>query len=240
MTTSTTKESPLLSLPPELRLQIYSYLLNIPEPTYSSSLPPTTTKPRTNNQLIIITDTGNKYTTHPIYRALHIDPHWVSSSDKRERLSLLTVNRKLHAEFEDYIYTGHTLFFLNSFDLDYLGAFLSTLSPTARNCIRSIGFEVYLFVHGDGVEEGVPKRPWRSYERVAGVVAQMLPGLRRVVFYLDPWFSACCADRNEVFGPWCEEKSVLARGVGFLVGVFGNLKEGLEMEFLPASVTLPV
>ncbi|KAI9374258.1 hypothetical protein BJX61DRAFT_532545 [Aspergillus egyptiacus] len=246
---TTQKASPFLTLPPELRLQIYSYLLDIPNPYIT----------RTSNPLIVINDTGNKFTTRPAYRALHISPKWEvglgdcdssnrnssssSNSNKNkgpgtgtEALALLSVNRQIHAELEDFLYTDHTLFFLNGFDLDYLGEFLDTLSPTARKCIRSIGFEVYLFVHGGyDAEEGapVPKRSWASYERAAEAMSEKLPNLERVVFYLDPWFSACSSDA--VFGPWNDEGKVLARAVRFLVRVFGGLKVGIKLDFLPTA-----
>ncbi|KAL4884154.1 hypothetical protein BJY04DRAFT_14867 [Aspergillus karnatakaensis] len=187
-------QSPFLNLPPEIRLQIYSYILDIPTPYTTLT---------NNNNLIVISDTGNKYTTRAIYRSLHISPKWVGINDTvagtEKTLSLLSVNRQIHAEVEDFLYTSHTLFFLNGFDLDHLGEFLDTLSPTARKSIRSIGFEVYLFVHNPG--SGVPKRSFRQYERAAKVVREKLPSLQRVVFYLDPWFSACCEDGG-VFGPW--------------------------------------
>ncbi|KAL4991971.1 hypothetical protein BDW68DRAFT_173607 [Aspergillus falconensis] len=238
-------ESPLLLLPPELRLQIYSYVFDIPTPY--------TTLTQHSKPLIVINDTGNKYTTRAIYRSLHISPNWVgisksdSPNERSKTLSLLSVNRQIHAEVEHFLYTSHTLFFLNGFDLDYLGEFLDTLSPTARSCIRSIGFEVYLFVHNS---PGPVKRVFRQYERAARVVREKLPKLRSVLFYFDPWFSACCDD--VVFGPWCDERSVLARGVGFLLRVFGGVeprdkdnekmraRAEIDLYFLPASTTMKI
>ncbi|KAL4870347.1 hypothetical protein BDV12DRAFT_60588 [Aspergillus spectabilis] len=231
-------QSPFLLLPSELRLQIYSYILAIPTPYTTLT---------NHHNLIVINDTGNKSTTRAIYRSLHISPKWVGINDElgdKKTLSLLSVNRQIHAEVEDFLYTGHTLFFLNGFDLDHLGDFLDTLSPTARRCIRSIGFEVYLYVHNSGSGTGVPKRSFRQYERAAKVVREKLPNLARVVFYLDPWFSACCEDK--VFGPWSDERSVLASGVGFLLRVFGGMQvkgelevDTLEIDFLPAMMGLP-
>ncbi|KAL4981130.1 hypothetical protein BDW66DRAFT_146892 [Aspergillus desertorum] len=238
-------ESPFLLLPPELRLQIYSYVLDIPTPYATLTQH---TKP-----LVVINDTGNKYTTRAIYRSLHISPNWVGISksdgpDEGSRtLSLLSVNRQIHAEVEHFLYTSHTLFFLNGFDLDHLGEFLDTLSPTARSCIRSIGFEVYLFVHNS---PGPVKRSFRQYERAARVVKEKLPNLSGVLFYFDPWFSACCGDAG--FGLWGDEKSVLARGVRFLLRVFGGVEPKvndngkvramvrIDLHFLPASATMKV
>ncbi|BCS29857.1 uncharacterized protein APUU_80160S [Aspergillus puulaauensis] len=229
----TTKQSPFLRLPPELRLQIYECVLDIPTPYTSLT---DHKKP-----LIVINDTGNKFTNRSIYRSLHFSPKWVGIGD--DDLSLLSVNRQIHAEVENFLYTSHTLFFLNGFDLDHLGDFLDTLSPTARRCTRSIGFEVYLFVHNSNSSgSSIPKRSFRQYERAAKVMREKLPNLRGVVFYMDPWFSACCDDA--VFGPWCDERSVLARGVGFLVRAFGGVKVkgglGVEMDldFLPATMGL--
>ncbi|KAL5337177.1 autophagocytosis associated protein [Aspergillus crustosus] len=226
-------QSPFLLLPPELRLQIYSYILDIPTPY---------TDLTNNPNLIVINDTGNKYTTRATYRSLHVSPKWIGINDDelgadKETLSLLSVNHQIHAEVEDFLYTSHTLFFLNGFDLDHLGEFLDTLSP--RRCIRSIGFEVYLYVHNNpGAGSAIPpKRSFRQYERAAKVVREKLPNLARVVFYLDPWFTACAEDN--VFGPWSDERGVLARGVGFLVRVFGvRMKWGLKMDldFLPATI----
>ncbi|KAL4933120.1 uncharacterized protein BDV17DRAFT_147484 [Aspergillus undulatus] len=253
--------SPFLLLPPELRLQIYSYILDIPSPY--------TDLTHSRKPLIVIDDTGNKFTSRAIYRALHISPNWVGINDSdsdsetsskagsntnaitdRKTLSLLSVNRQIHAEVEHFLYTSHTLFFLNGFDIDYLGPFLDTLSPTARACIRSIGFEVYLFVHNDSGPGGSipPKRSFRQYERAAKVVREKLPSLERVVFYLDPWYAVCCDDA--VLGAWCDEGTVLARGVGLLFRAFGEadgglkggLREGerLDLDFLPTSMKLPL
>ncbi|KAL4784638.1 hypothetical protein BJX76DRAFT_347652 [Aspergillus varians] len=229
----TAKQSPFLLLPPELRLQIYGYILDIQTPY--------TTLTQYHKPLIVINDTGNKFTTRAVYRSLHISPKWVGISDKnREALSLISVNRQIHAEVEDFLYTSHTLFFLNGFDLDHLGDFLDTLSPTARRCIRSVGFEVFLFVHNKGSGD-VPKRSFRQYERAAKVLGEKLPNLTGLVFYIDPWFSECYGDA--VCGPWSDETNVLARGAGFLVRVFGgvnNMKggSGMAMDFLPARLGL--
>lgn len=229
----TTKQSPFLRLPPELRLQIYEHVLDNPTPYTSLT--------EHKKPLIVINDTGNKFTNRSIYRSLHFSPKWVGIGD--DDLSLLSVNRQIHAEVENFLYTSHTLFFLNGFDLDHLGDFLDTLSPTARRCTRSIGFEVYLFVHNSNASgSSIPKRSFRQYERAAKVMREKLPNLRGAVFYMDPWFSACCDDA--VFGPWCDERSVLARGVGFLVRAFGGVKVkgglGVEMDldFLPATMGL--
>ncbi|KAL4806148.1 hypothetical protein BDV18DRAFT_123111 [Aspergillus unguis] len=224
------KESLFLLLPAELRLQIYSYILDIPTPY--------TALTQSKKPLVVITDTGNKYTTRGIYRALHISPKWVSANDnisntaisrRGKKLSLLSVNHQIHSEAEPFLYTSHTLFFLNGFDPEYLAEFLDSLSPTARQCIRSIGFEICLYVHGDGCESenAVPKRSFRQYERAAKVIREKLPGLRSVSFYLDPWFAG-----------WCDERSVLDRGVSFLVKAFGDIggEKHVQMDFLPEAV----
>jgi ubiquitin-like-conjugating enzyme ATG3 len=252
------KTSPLLRLPPELRLQIYSYILDIQTP-YTSLLTTHSNHHHHNRPLIIINDTGNKFTTRPLYRSLHISPAWVGLAEtyssktqsKKARaglqgpLSLLAVNHQIHDEVEDYLYSTHTLFFLNSFDLDSLGPFLDTLSTTARARIRYIGFEVYLFVHNGANASGsnTPKRTFRQYERAARVLEQKLPSLTGVVFYFDPWFAACVGgadgDGAAGFGPWCNEKEVLGRGVGFLGRVFGTSEKGMrrmEMDFLPEGI----
>ncbi|KAL4935676.1 hypothetical protein BDV06DRAFT_123576 [Aspergillus oleicola] len=253
-------QSLFLLLPPELRLQIYSYILDIPSPYTDLTHSP---KP-----LIVINDTGNKFTSRAIYRSLHISPNWVGVNDSdsesttgsagsgkakanfdRKTLSLLSVNRQIHAEVEHFLYTSHTLFFLNGFDLDSLGAFLDTLSPTARSCIRSIGFEVFLFVHNPSGGAIPPKRSFAQYERAAKAVREKLPNLGRVVFYLDPWYAVAC-DGVYASGPWCDEGSVLERGVGFLLrafreergmGVKGrSMEEGVvDLDFLPESMKMP-
>ncbi|KAL2813261.1 hypothetical protein BJX63DRAFT_229333 [Aspergillus granulosus] len=249
------RASPLLRLPPELRLQIYSYLLDIQTP-YTPLLTTNNHNSHHIPPLIIINDTGNKFTTRPLYRSLRISPTWVGLNDisspieaqnKQARaglrgpLSLLAVNHQIHDEVEDYLYSAHTFFFLNSFDLDSLGPFLDTLSATARARIRYIGFEVYLFVH-NGASSSTPKRTFRQYERAARVLEQKLPSLVRVVFYLDPWFSVCIGD--SMVGPWCDERGALGRGVGFLGRAFGTrpgatedgVRRRMEMDFLPEGI----
>ncbi|KAL4800187.1 hypothetical protein BDV19DRAFT_172357 [Aspergillus venezuelensis] len=259
-------QSLFLLLPPELRLQIYSYILDIPSPYTDLTHSP---KP-----LIVINDTGNKFTSRAIYRSLHISPNWVGVNDSenesegeneardkvittgkaqanssRKTLSLLSVNRQIHAEVEHFLYTSHTLFFLNGFDLDSLGAFLDTLSPTARACIRSIGFEVFLFVHNASGGSVPPKRSFAQYKRAAEAVRAKLPRLSHVVFYLDPWYAVAC-DGVYASGPWCDETSVLERGVGFLLRAFGeekgvgvkgrSVEEGVvDLDFMPESMELP-
>ncbi|KAL2839921.1 hypothetical protein BJY01DRAFT_218948 [Aspergillus pseudoustus] len=249
------KASPLLRLPPELRLQIYSYLLDIQTP-YT----PLLTTHSNNRPLIVINDTGNKFTTRPLYRSLRISPTWVGLGDTfttakpqsktaqaglQGPLSLLAVNHQIHDEVEDYLFSTHTLFFLNSFDLDSLGPFLDTLSATARARIQCIGFEVYLFVH-NGANLNTPKRTFRQYERAARVLEQKLPSLTGVVFYLDPWFSACVGGADggsSGIGPWCDEREILGRGVGFLGRAFGSRGDTtgdgmrrMEMDFLPDGI----
>ncbi|KAL4964931.1 uncharacterized protein BDV14DRAFT_64586 [Aspergillus stella-maris] len=267
-------QSLFLLLPPELRLQIYSYILDIPSPYTDLTHSP---KP-----LIVINDTGNKFTSRAIYRSLHISPNWVGVNDSdsdseseseseganeargkgkvlttgkaqanfsRKTLSLLSVNRQIHAEVEHFLYTSHTLFFLNGFDLDSLGAFLDTLSPTARACIRSIGFEVFLFVHNASGGSVPPKRSFAQYKRAAEAVRAKLPRLSHVVFYLDPWYAVAC-DGVYASGSWCDETSVLERGVGFLLRAFGeergvgvkgrSVEEGVvDLDFMPESMKLP-
>ncbi|KAL3463991.1 hypothetical protein BJX64DRAFT_286948 [Aspergillus heterothallicus] len=255
------KASPFLRLPPELRLQIYSYLLDIQTPYTPLLTPHSNNHHHHNRPLIIINDTGNKFTTRPLYRSLHICPTWVglsesfasTTSPENKRtptglqgpLSLLAVNHQIHDEVEDYLYSTHTLFFLNSFDLDSLGPFLDTLSATARARIRYIGFEVCLFVH-NGAHSNTPKRTFRQYERAAKVLEQKLPSLTGCMFYLDPWFSACVGGADDGIsgiGPWCDEREVLGRGVGFLGRAFatrgGNNGDGMrrmEMDFLPEGI----
>ncbi|OJJ58226.1 hypothetical protein ASPSYDRAFT_46266 [Aspergillus sydowii CBS 593.65] len=229
----TAKQSPFLRLPPELRLQIYEYILDIPTPYTGLT--------EHKKPLIVINDNGNKFTNRSIFRSLQFSPRWVGIGG--DDLSLLSVNRQIHAEVENFLYTSRTLYFLNEFDLDHLGDFLDTLSPTARRCTRSIGFEVYLFVHNNNPPgSSIPKRSFRQYERAAKVVREKLPNIRDVVFYIDPLFLACCDDG--IFGPWCDERNVLARGVGFLVRAFGGfkMKGGLgveiDLDFLPATMGL--
>ncbi|GLI74869.1 hypothetical protein PoHVEF18_003118 [Penicillium ochrochloron] len=198
-----------LNLPAELRLKIYEYALTVPN-NYI------------NKPLIVISDRGNVFTARSRYKALSMCPSWVGEDGTARKL--LAVNHQIHDEAEDYLYSHHTLFFCNSFDLDRLGDFLDTLSPTARGCIRSVGFEVYFFVH---TQTGVPKRTLKQYEYAARLLSAKLPGWRNVLFYLDPRFyypAAAVGGRERA-----------ARGVLDLAAKFGPLCRELTFYPLPAS-----
>lgn len=200
-----TKPSGFLRLPPELRLKIYEYALAVPNEY-------------TDRPLIVVNDRGNTFTSRGQYRALSMCPSWVGQDGTAR--SLLSVNRQIHDEAEDFLYSRNTLFFLNSFNLDRLGAFLDTLSATARSRIRTVGFEICFFVHS---QTGVPKRTLKEYERAARLLDEKLPRWSGVFFYLDPRFyypSACVGGRE-----------LSARGVLYLATVFGTLRK--DMHFFP-------
>jgi hypothetical protein len=203
-----------LNLPPELRLRIYEYALIVPN-NYI------------NKPLIVITDRGNVFTVRNRYKALSMCPSWVGEDGTARKL--LAVNHQIHDEAEEYLYSQHTLFFRNSFDLDRLGDFLDMLSPTARGCIRSVGFEVYFFVH---TQMGVPKRTLKQYERAARLLSVKLPVWRNVLFYVDPWFYYPAA---AVGGG--RERAHAARGVLDLAAKFGPLCRDVNFYPLPASVS---
>ncbi|KAJ6070181.1 hypothetical protein N7467_010338 [Penicillium canescens] len=160
----------LLRLPAELRLKIYEYALAVPNEYM-------------NKPLIVVDDRGKVFTARGQYRAIAMSPSWVGEDGTARKL--LAVNHQIHDEAEDYLYSQHTLFFRNSFNLDRLGDFLGTLSATARSRIRSVGFEVFFFVH---TQTGVPKRTIKQYELAARLLSEKLPDWRSVLFYLDPRF----------------------------------------------------
>ncbi|KAJ5109294.1 hypothetical protein N7456_005969 [Penicillium angulare] len=159
-----------MHLPPELRLKIYQYALTVPN-TYI------------NKPLIVIHDRGNVFTSRNRYKSLSICPSWLGEDGTTR--NLLTVNHQIHDEAEDHLYSSNTLFFQNSFDLDHLDSFLDTLSPTACQRIRSVGFEILLFVHG---QPGVPKRTLRQYTRAKDLILRKLPHCTSVLFYVDSNF----------------------------------------------------
>lgn len=198
-----------LNLPTELRLKIYEYALAVPNEYM-------------NKPLIVISDRGNVFTARNRYRALSMCPSWVGEDGTARKL--LAVNHQIHDEAEDYLYSRHTLFFRNSFDLDHLGDFLDTLSPTARRRIRSVGFEVFFFVH---TQMGVPKRTLKQYERAAKLLSAKLPEWSHVLFYLDPRFyypAAAVGGRDRA-----------ARGVLDLAAKFGPVCRDVTFYPLPKS-----
>jgi hypothetical protein len=198
-----------LQLPAELRLKIYEYALAVPNEYI-------------NKPLIVISDRGNVFTIRNRYRALSMCPSWVGEDGTARKL--LAVNHQIHDEAEDYLYSQNMLFFRNSFDLDRLGGFLDTLSPTACRRIRSVGFEVYFFVH---TQIGVPKRTLKQYERAAKLLSVKLPEWSNVLFYLDPRFyypAATVGGRERA-----------ARGVLDLAAKFGPLCRDITFYPLPAS-----
>lgn len=203
---SLNQSSHFLRLPTELRLKIYEYALSVPN-EYSIEQP-----------LIVVNDRGNAFTSRGRYRALQMSPSWVGEDGTTRKL--LRVNRRIHDEAEDFLYSHNTLFFRNSFDLDRLGDFLDMLSETARNRIRSVGFEVFFFVHS---QTGVPKRTLKQYETAGRLLQEKLPRWSSVLFYLDPRFyypSAAVGGRE-----------LSARGVLYLATRFGAMRK--EVHFFP-------
>ncbi|XHG00158.1 hypothetical protein AWENTII_003626 [Aspergillus wentii] len=199
------KPSPFLRLPPEIRLKIYEYALAVPNDYMD-------------RPLIVVNDKGKSFTARGRYRALSMCPSWVGEDGTARKL--LAVNRLIHDEAEDFLYSRNTLFFLNSFDLDRIGDFLDTLSDTARNRIRSVGFEVFFFVH---CETGVPKRTLKQYEQAGRLLQEKLPRWTSVHFYLHPRFYF---PSSSVGG-----RELSARGVLYLATRFGKLRK--EVHFFP-------
>ncbi|KAF7588025.1 hypothetical protein BBP40_006404 [Aspergillus hancockii] len=187
---------------------IYEYALDVPNEYMD-------------RPLIVVNDRGNAFTARGRYRALSMCPSWVGENGKVR--SLLSVNRQIHDEVEDFLYSHNTLFFQNSFTLNRLDAFLDTLSATARRRIRSVGFEVFFFVHS---QTGVPKRTLKEYERAGRILSEKLPNWSNVVFYLDPRFyfpSAAVGGRE-----------LSARGVWYLATKFGAMRKEMQFFALPA------
>ncbi|KAJ5865339.1 uncharacterized protein N7529_007255 [Penicillium soppii] len=197
--------SPLLQLPAELRLKIYEYALSVPNEYLE--------KP-----MIVVDDRGKTFTSRGQYRALKMNPRW--EGDDGTTRKLLAVNRQIHDEAEDYLYSTHTIFFRNSFNLDRLDEFLDTLSATARARIHSVGFEVFFFVH---TQNGVPKRTLREYEHAGRTLSQKLPCWHSALLYLDPRFYYPSAN---VGG-----RDLTARGVFDLATRFGALCK--DVSFIP-------
>ncbi|KAL1860131.1 hypothetical protein Plec18170_002080 [Paecilomyces lecythidis] len=205
--TTSLKKAHLLRLPAELRLKIYEYALAVPNEYMDQPL-------------IVVNDRGNTFTARGRYRALSMCPSWVGEDGTARKL--LAVNRQIHDEAEDLLYSQYTFFFLNSFNLERAGEFLDTLSATARSRIRSVGFEIFFFVH---TQTGVPKRTLRLYEQVGREMMKRLPSWKSVVFYLDPRFyypSATVGGRE-----------LSARGVLYLATIFGAM--GKDVHFYPAQ-----
>lgn len=198
--------SHLLRLPTELRLKIYEYALSVPN-EYNIDKP-----------MIVVNDRGNSFTSRGRYRALQMSPSWVGEDGTTRKL--LRVNRLIHDEAEDFLYSRNTLFFRNSFDLDRLGAFLDTLSETARCRIRSVGFEVFFFVHS---QTGVPKTTLKQYEQAGRLLREKLPRWSSVLFYLDPrfYFPSVSVGSHELS----------ARGVLYLATRFSAMRK--EVHFYP-------
>ncbi|KAJ5947432.1 hypothetical protein N7466_000447 [Penicillium verhagenii] len=181
--------------------------------------------PQPQPPFMLIHDRGPIFTSRARYRALSMCPTW-ENTDGTAR-ALLSVNRLIHTEAESHLYRTHTLFFRNSFDPDLIPAFLNTLSPTALASIRSIGFEVFFFVHNDA---GVPKRPLRQYEHAREFLATKLPNWKSVLCYLDPRFYYPAAG---VGG-----RELAARGVLDLARRFGDREYGvkLDVSFYPCPL----
>ena len=165
-----TNTSWFLYLPAEIRLKIYEYAFAVSN-DYSTK------------SLIVLHDRGNIFTTRGQYRALSICPSWLGEDGTS--CKLLAVNRRIHMEAETQLFSQHTLFFQNSFNLCRIGDFLDTLSVASRNHIRSVGFEILLFVH---IQAAVPKRTLSQYICARKLLETRLPRWNEVIFYLHPDF----------------------------------------------------
>ncbi|KAJ5134113.1 hypothetical protein N7448_000866 [Penicillium atrosanguineum] len=164
-----TKLSPFLRLPTEVRLEIYKWALSVLHDEMG-------------RPLIVVGDSSNS-STRPRFHSMSICSSWTGEDGTARKL--LAVNHQIHDEAEDFLYSQNTLFFRNSFNLDRLGEFLDTLSNSARSHIRSVGFEVFIFVHA---ESGVPKRTFKQYEKAGILLRARLPQWEKVLFDIDPYF----------------------------------------------------
>lgn len=198
-----------LHLPAELRLKIYEDALISPNEYMD-------------RPMIVIHDRGNVSTSRSRFRAMSICPSWEGNDGTARKL--LGLNHQIRHEAEALLYSKHTLFFRNSFDLDRLGVFLDTLSATARHQVRSVGFEVCFFVHA---EANVPKRTRKEYERAGTLLAEKLSRWESVVFYLDPrfYYSSTGAEGRKAAG----------RGVLALATRFATLCKHITFSPLPAE-----
>ncbi|KAJ6107899.1 hypothetical protein N7523_009222 [Penicillium sp. IBT 18751x] len=132
---------------------------------------------------LIVVDDSSKFSTRSRFHHMFVCSSRTGEDGTARKL--LAVNRQIHDEAEDFLYSRNTIFFQNSFDLDHLGKFLESLSNSARSHIRSVGFEVFFFVHA---ESGVPKRTFKQYEQAGSLLRAILPQWETVVFYIDPFF----------------------------------------------------
>lgn len=204
LSSQSTKPSVFLRLPTEIRLQIYEWALSAPNDYVD-------------RPLIVVDDRGN-ISTRTRHQNISMCPS--RTGEEGTARKLLAVNHQIHDEAEDFLYSHNTLFFRHPFDLDRLGEFLDTLSSTARKHIRSVGFEVFFFVHA---EPGVPKRTFKQYERAGALLRTRLPQWSSVLFYLDPYFYY---PPNSVGG-----RDSASRGVMNLAARFGALCR--EVVFYP-------
>ena len=154
-------------------------------------------------------------------------PYWEGEAQNGSVRNLLSVNKQIHDEAENLLYSRNTLFFKNAFDLDRVGVFLDTLSPTARSRIRSVGFEVFFFVHS---QSGVPKRCLKQYEQAGKLLAQKLPRWEGMVFYLDPrFYFPDIADADDHVGG----RELSARGVLYLASIANKLRKDVVFHPTP-------
>ncbi|CZS91010.1 uncharacterized protein RCO7_01392 [Rhynchosporium graminicola] len=180
---------PLLSLPLELRLKIYTHILpsrhhkivtSIPPTNYfynTSSFPPQTTYPfgRSAPQ--------NSKTPSTPYRVLTKNPH-VSFPHQTITASLLRTCKQIHAEAEPVLYSSNASIWEFSVHLDALIGFWDERSRVARQCVRNLrlGFEVPVFENG-GLESAIGDmigRKAAAWERMVQFVGKGMTGLKEI------------------------------------------------------------
>ncbi|KAL2066982.1 hypothetical protein VTL71DRAFT_1406 [Oculimacula yallundae] len=204
---------PLLSLPLELRLKIYTYILpprhhkivtSIPPTNYfynTSSIPNQTTYPfgrSSPSSLSNSLSTPYKVltkNTHPSYPHASITP------------SLLLACRQIHSEAEPLLYNNNASIWDFGVHVDALRAFWGERSKIARASVRSlrIGFEVPVFAPGaldERVAGEMLGRKAIAWEKMLSFVKGEMGGLRELDLLL--W----CSDGSERGFPEMVDSSI--------------------------------
>ncbi|KAJ2901982.1 hypothetical protein MKZ38_001123 [Zalerion maritima] len=126
-------EASLLGLPPEIRLQIYDYLLPDNKEDRCLSIrhyitKPTTVESKRRSKYHVITAIQRRY--------MRTTYHLVASSDSPMFPQIISVCKKVYDEASHFLYSRHSFDF--GLDIEAVGPFLSDLSPSTRQLIPEI------------------------------------------------------------------------------------------------------
>lgn len=199
-----------MKIPPEIRLKIYDYIFSVPHEYM-------------NLPLVIIKNSARGFSTRGMYRTSPMRPYWVGQDGKF--LPLLLLSSQVSREAEQFLFSRSTIFFAHSFSPAHVVNLFDTMSRTARQEIRCVGFEIFFYVY---TPCNGSKHSFSDYKQACRGLQSNLPKWETVVIYLNPeGLCPAACDANPENAP---------RGLRELEGIFRAVHKNVI--FYPTHVAL--